>query len=66
MDKELIELIKLKRIEKGMSQARLAELISVHRNTIGSFEAGRGNITLDNVQKICKVLNIKITFTEDK
>jgi len=44
--------LKLARVEKGLSQAQLAELAGVTRQTIGLIEAGRYNPTL----KLCLIL----------
>ena len=43
MDKELVlkNRIKEVRMEKGLSQAELAEMVGVSRNTISSIETGR-------------------------
>lgn len=43
MDKELIlkNRIKEVRMEKGLSQAELAEMVGVSRNTISSIETGQ-------------------------
>lgn len=44
--------LKLARVEKELSQAQLAELAGVTRQTIGLIEAGRYNPTL----KLCLIL----------
>ena len=43
MDKELVlkNRIKEVRLEKGLSQAELAEMVGVSRNTISSIETGQ-------------------------
>ena len=43
MDKELVlkNMIKEVRMEKGLSQAELAEMVGVSRNTISSIETGQ-------------------------
>ena len=47
MDKELVlkNRIKEVRIEKGLSQAELAEMVGVSRNTISSIETGQSSPT---------------------
>lgn len=47
------------RISQGLSQEKLAELAGVHRTYIGMIEAEK-NITLCNIEKIAKALNIEI------
>ncbi len=44
--------LKLARVEKGMTQEELADLVGVTRQTIGLIEAGKYNPTL----KLCLLL----------
>jgi putative transcriptional regulator len=44
--------LKLARVEKGLTQAELADLAGVTRQTIGLIEGGRYNPTL----KLCLIL----------
>jgi transcriptional regulator with XRE-family HTH domain len=48
------------RKEKQISQKKLAELASVHRTYVGLIERAEKNITLRNMEKIAKALNIEI------
>lgn len=48
------------RKEKNLSQEELAELANLHRTYIGMIERAEKNITLCNIEKIAKALNIKI------
>lgn len=48
--------LKLARIEKDLSQAQLAEVVGVTRQTIGLIEAGGYNPTLNLCIAICKTL----------
>lgn len=48
------------RISQGLSQEKLAELTGVHRTYIGMIERAEKNITLCNIEKIAKALNIRI------
>mgnify|MGYP001535667620 FL=1 len=48
------------RISQGLSQEKLAELAGVHRTHIGMIERAEKNITLCNIEKIAKALNIQI------
>ena len=48
------------RKELGLSQERLAELAGVHRTYIGMVERAEKNITLCNIEKIAKALNVEI------
>lgn len=48
------------RISQGLSQEKLAELAGVHRTYIRMIERAEKNITLCNIEKIAKALNIQI------
>jgi transcriptional regulator with XRE-family HTH domain len=48
------------RREKQISQEKLAELAGVHRTYIGMIERAEKNITLRNMEKIAKSLNVEI------
>ena len=49
--------LKLARVEKDLSQAELAEIVGVTRQTIGLIEAGGYNPTLNLCIAICKALD---------
>lgn len=44
----------------GLSQEELAELAGFHRTYIGMIERGEKNISLMNIHKIARALNIEI------
>ncbi len=48
------------RIKLDMSQEELASRAGVHRTYIGMIERAEKNITLENIEKIAKALNISI------
>ena len=49
--------LKLARIEKGLSQQDLADLVGATRQTIGLIEKGKYNPSLNLCIKIAKTLN---------
>lgn len=49
------------RKSQNLSQEELAEKASLHRTYIGMVERAEKNITLVNIEKIAKALNIDIT-----
>ena len=61
MENELILKNRLKeiRIERGYSQAKLAEIVGVSRNTISSIETGQFNPTAKLALILCIALDIK-------
>lgn len=61
MEKELILRNKLKeaRAEKKLSQAQLAEMVGVSRNTISSIETGQFNPTAKLALILCIALDMK-------
>ena len=64
-DKELFDCvahnIKIERVIKRVTQAKLAEMVGVHEKYIGIIEAGKQNITLKTLNKIANSLNINIS-----
>ena len=44
-----------------LSQEQLAEIAGVHRTYIGMIERAEKNITLCNIEKIAKALNVSIS-----
>lgn len=50
--------LRKKRIEKGLSQEKFAELCNLHRTYISDIECFTRNISLETVQKIADALKI--------
>ncbi|MDR3985125.1 MULTISPECIES: helix-turn-helix transcriptional regulator [Dysosmobacter] len=61
MDDQLIlkNRLKVARVEKGLSQTQLAELVGVSRNTISSIETGQFNPTAKLALILCIALDKK-------
>lgn len=51
--------IRLKRVEKGWSQERLALECGLDRTYISAVERSRWNVSLSNIEKIAKTLEIQ-------
>lgn len=58
--------VKKYRIEKGLSQEKLAEMADLHRTYIGMIERAEKNITLVNINKIAQALNMEIALLFQK
>jgi transcriptional regulator with XRE-family HTH domain len=52
--------VREERLKLGLSQEALAARAGVHRTYIGMIERAEKNITLENIEKIAKALNISI------
>lgn len=48
------------RLERGLSQEGLGQLLGCHRTHISHVEQGTLNITADNVQKLADVLDVPV------
>lgn len=53
--------VREERKELGLSQEKFADRVSVHRTYIGMIERGEKNITLENIAKVAKALNLKLS-----
>ena len=51
------------RLIKGLTQAQLAELVSLHEKHISRIESGKYMPTLDNIVKIFKTLDIEFKMS---
>ena len=54
------EKVREERLKRGLSQEELAARAGVHRTYIGMIERGEKNITLINIKKIAKALDLSI------
>jgi len=45
----------------GFSQEELASRAGLHRTYIGMIERAEKNITLENIEKVAKALNLKLS-----
>lgn len=52
--------VKKYRLEKGISQEKLAEITGLHRTYISSVERGTRSISLNNIQKLAIALEVEI------
>ncbi|AWK04562.1 XRE family transcriptional regulator [Flavobacterium crocinum] len=59
-------LIREIRHEKKLSQEELAFRADVHRTYVGMIERGEKNITLENIDKFCKGLEVTMEFVFHK
>lgn len=51
--------LKFLRLEKGLTQLELAEILDMSPNFVGMIERGERNTTVENVFKIARALGIK-------
>ena len=53
--------VKLIRLKKHLSQAKLADILGLHRTYISGIERGVRNMNLRNIEKLAKALGVPIT-----
>jgi len=55
--------VRLRRVRtrQGISQERLAELAGLHRTYVSSVERGLRNISLLNIEKLARALEVPLT-----
>lgn len=59
--------VREERFKLGLSQEELASRAGVHRTYIGMIERAEKNITLENIEKLAKALNIPLSkLVEDE
>lgn len=56
------EIIKNRRIEKGVSQNKLAKELGITQTFMSEIESGRKTPSLEVLYKICDSLDIEICF----
>lgn len=61
--KDLIEIIKTRRDNLDVTQEKLSDLSGVGLRTLKHFESGKGNPTLETLQKLGNALGMELTFT---
>ena len=61
-NEEIIRIIKERKDILGINQEYLAELSELGIATLKRFESGKGNITLNNLQKITDILGLEINL----
>ena len=57
---KIIQIIKERKYILRINQEYLAELSEVGIATLKRFESGKGNITLNNLQKVADVLGLEV------
>lgn len=58
--KKLGQLLKSRRNELGINQIDLSEISGVALHTISDIESGKGNPTLQVINKICDILGMEL------
>lgn len=53
--------VRILRKSRGFSQETFANAAGLHRTYIGAVERGEQNVSIDNIERIAKALNIQIS-----
>lgn len=62
---KLGKIIKVLRLDAGLSQEKLGELAGLDRTYISGIERGVRNPSIKNIQKLAKALKIKVSDLVD-
>ncbi len=54
------EKLKERRVELGLSQKKLAEMLEMHSNNIIEIEKGRRGLTVDSLVRYCEALQMEV------
>ncbi len=60
INKKLGKRIQYLRLQRGLSQEKLAEAIDIATTSLSYVETGRGFMTLVTLEKLAKVLNVEL------
>ena len=53
------------RKDRGLTVSALAREAGISRNTLGALEAGRGNVELNTLLALLKILGLELQFVPD-
>lgn len=53
--------VRMRRVELNLSQEDFAERSGLHRTYISDLERGKRNVSLANVEKLAKALNLSLS-----
>lgn len=59
--KQFGKAVRIRRLELGLSQEKLAHKANLHRTYIGDVERGERNIALINIKKLAEALEIPVS-----
>ena len=54
------EKLKERRVELGLSQKKLADILGMHSNNIIEIEKGRRGLTVDSLVRYCEALQMEV------
>lgn len=53
--------LRVRRLERGLSQEELADLAGLHRTYIGSVERAERNISIDSMERLAQALKLDVS-----
>jgi HTH-type transcriptional regulator/antitoxin HipB len=63
LDYKMMEIVRFHRKKSGLTRKQLADLAGVGKTVIYDIEKGKETIRFSTLQKVLKILNIKIIYT---
>lgn len=54
--------LSIAREQAGLSQSQVARIMNLHRPTISEIEAGRRNVTTDEIKKLAEIYDVSVNW----
>ena len=62
MNKLIAKRLKVLRVEKGLSQKAIGELVGLASNSIANYEQGKREPSLETLAKLCRFYNVSADY----
>jgi XRE family transcriptional regulator, regulator of sulfur utilization len=60
-NENIIEKVRLTRLNRGLSQENMADMLHISTTAYGDIERGKTELTIPRLLKICQILGVELT-----